>query len=139
MEIIILVFVIIVIHLICISILIDIFEGKLTEDLFKSGRLNKYNHPAIIHEMVHVRIHKRFGFNGWKIVQKNEELACIMTLHENLLFPKYFPKIFLWGFTHLIHDTFLAYFSMDIGNIVYYTKKFILDNRGVIKNMLKTI
>ena len=139
METIILVFVIIVIYLICIFILIDIFEGKLTEDLFKSGRLYKYNHPAIIHEMVHVRIHKRFGFSGWKIVQENEELACIMTLHENLLFPKYFPKIFLWGFTHLIHDTFLAYFCMDIRNIVYYTKNFILTNRRVIKNMLKTI
>lgn len=101
--------------------------------------MSLYNHPDIIHEMVHVRIHKRFGFKGWKIVQKNGELVCTMTLHENVLFPKYFPKIFLWGITHLIHDTFLAYFCMDIPNIVSYTKNFILSNRMIIKEMLKTI
>ena len=101
--------------------------------------MSLYNHPDIIHEMVHVRIHKRLGYKGWKIVQKNEELVCIMIIHENLLFPKYFPKIFLWGIMHLIHDTFLAYFCMDITNIVYYTKNFILDNRRFIKEMLKTI
>ena len=102
--------------------------------------MSLYNHPDIIHEMVHVRIHKRFGFKGWKIVQKNGELVCIMTLYdENVLFPKDFPKLFLWGLTHLIHDTFLAYFCLDITNIVYYTKNFILENRIFIKDMLKTI
>lgn len=139
MEKIILVFVIIVMELIIIVVLIDLFNEKLTKDLIKRGRLNKYNHPDIIHEMVHVRIHKRFGFKEWRIVQKNENLVCIMTLHENIMFPKYFPKIFLWGITHLIHDTFLAYFCLDIINIVGYTKDFILVNRMVTKEMLKTI
>lgn len=141
LEKLILFFVIIVMQLICIFILIDIFNEKLTEDLFKRGRLYIYNHPAIIHEMVHVRIHKRFGFSEWKIVQKkNGELVCIMTLYdENIVFPKDFPKLFLWGITHLVHDTFLAYFCMDIINIVYYTKNFVLDNRIFIKDMLKTI
>ena len=137
MDIIILAFVIIVMELIIIVVLIDLFNEKLTKDLIKRGKLNKYNHPDIIHEMVHVRIHRRFGFKEWRIVQKNENLVCIMTLHENIMFPKYFPKIFLWGITHLIHDTFLAYFYMDVINIFIYTKDFILVNRRIIKKMLR--
>jgi len=95
------------------------------------------NHPSIIHEMVHVRIHKRFGFKKWRIIQKNEELVCVTTLPKNVLFPKYLPKIFLWEIMHLIHDLFLRFFILDIMNIIVYTKDFILLNRKIIKEILK--
>ena len=95
------------------------------------------NHPDIIHEMVHVRIHKKYGFKIWRVVLKNEELICIMTLPKNILLPKYLPKIFLWRITHLIHDIFLRFFTLDIINIVVYTKEFVLNNRMIIKKILK--
>ena len=95
------------------------------------------NHPSIIHEIVHVRIHKKFGFKKWRIVQKNEELVCIMTLPESVFLPKYLPKIFLWEITHLTHDLFLRFFILDIINIVIYIKEFIWLTRKIIKEILK--
>jgi len=129
--------VIIVISLICISILIDIFNKKLTEDLFKKRRLHIHNHPSIIHEIVHVRIHKRFGFKKWRIIQKDDELICITTIPDEIFIPKHFPKIFLCEITHLIHDIFIRFFALEIENIIVYTKEFILFNIKIIKKILK--
>lgn len=96
------------------------------------------NHPDIIHEMIHVRIHKRFGFKKWRIMEKaNKELICRMTLPKNILIPKYLPKLFLWNITHLIHDIFLRVFILDIINIICYLKNFILINIKIIREIIK--
>jgi len=95
------------------------------------------NHPAIIHEMVHVRIHKRFGFKKWRIIRDGKGLLCVTTLPKSILFPKYFPKIFLWEIFHLVHDSFIPFLWMDIITITVKLREFILINRKIIKEILK--
>ena len=125
--------VIVVIGIIELIIIFFFFE----EQIKRNDCTCVINHPDIIHEMVHVRIHKKYGFKIWRVVLKNEELICIMTLPKNILLPKYLPKIFLWEITHLIHDLFIRFFILDIINIVVYTKEFVLINRMIIKEMLR--
>ena len=100
--------------------------------------LSYANHPSIVHEMVHVKIHKFFGFKKWRInLSDEDELVCVMTLPEEVLFPKYLPKLFLWNIMHLVHDIFLRFFCFDVLNIIIYMKEFILINRKIIKESKK--
>jgi len=91
--------------------------------------------------MVHVRIHKRFGFKEWRIEprNKNKDLICIMTLPGSILFPKYIPKLFLWEIMHLIHDSFIPFLCMALIRIIVNLKEFIFVSRKIIKEVLKEV
>ncbi|KKL69810.1 hypothetical protein LCGC14_2111210 [marine sediment metagenome] len=93
-----------------------------------------WNHPHIIHEIIHTHIHERFGFKEWRIFKEKKGLICETTIPKSILYPKNYPKLFLWSFVHLIHELF-SFMFIDIILVITYLKEFLSINIKIIRNI----
>lgn len=92
---------------------------------------------SIRHELVHARIANMFGFTDWKIITKNNSLACRIEIDYDTLNWKTIFNFLKMCIFHLIYDVGDCIVWVDVIGVCEYIQTCFLDIKIIISKFIE--